>query len=153
MKSEYTFEVIRELANDEISSLVNDSYPALVAVSSRYLPEIDLKSGFPCTPEYLDAIRTSWLLDKHEGKPPYATVIRALWPALGQTLCSNLGLKWCLIKDSFGQTVSMVGADQEGGKISVPPYSYVEKREHIQNAEVFVELFSLLSARLGLQAA
>jgi hypothetical protein len=47
----------------------------------------------------------------------------------------------------------MVGSGHDGSLLSVPPFSYVEKREHIQNAEVFIDLFSLLSARLAPKAA
>ena len=153
MTSEYTFEVVRELTEEEVSSLAKDRYPSLLAISSRYLPEIDLKTGFPCKPEFLDALRTSWLLDKSKDRPPHVTVIRALGPALGLILHASLGMTWCLIKDTFGESVSMVGSDHDGGRISVPPFSYVEKREHVQNAEVFIDLISLLSSRLAPQAA
>jgi hypothetical protein len=62
-------------------------------------------------------------------------------------------MRWCLIKDPLGETVSMVGSDWEGGTVSVPPFSYVEKREDVQNAEVFVDLLALLAAKLTPQSA
>jgi hypothetical protein len=148
MTKQYSFEVIRQLSEEEASSFIKDRYPALISISSRYLPEIDLKKGFPSGSEYLDALRTSWLLDKSDSRPPHVVMVRALGMALGLALNRTFHLKWSLIKDSFGESVSLIGNDTQDGQVSIPPFSYVEKREHVQNAEVFSDMFNLLATKL-----
>jgi hypothetical protein len=148
MENSYLFEIIRMLDEREISSFVSARMEAIEIVSSRYLPEIDLKCGFPSKPEYLDALRISWMLDLGNGKPQFAVLVRALGAALGLILQDIFGMKWGLIRDSLGEIVSMISADKDGNHISIPPFSYVEKRENIQDAEVFVNLFSTLGNRI-----
>ena len=149
MTAKYTFEVTHRLTPDEVSSLVKDHYPSLKALHARYTPQIDVSTGVTRRPEYLDAIRTSWLLDHPNHRPPHATLVRALAPALGLLLHDLMGMDWCVIRDSYGETVSMVGTDRAGNPASVPPFSYIEKREPLQDGEIFVDLINLLSETLA----
>jgi len=132
----------------EASSFVDERFNALDVLNGRYLQEIDLRNGFPCKPEYLDALRNSWMLDSKEGKPPFAVVVRALGVALGLTLQATFEMRWGIIRDSLGEVISMIHSDEAGNHISVPPFSYVEKKENVQNVEVFVDLFTVLRNNL-----
>jgi hypothetical protein len=147
--SNYHLDVERALTPDEIRSLRHEHFAHLQALSARYVPEIDPAMGFPATPEYLDALRTSWLLDNAADRLPHSVVESGLGYALGFLLADLLQMQWSTIRDNYGKTLSMVCIDAAGSTISVPPFSYVKKKEGVQNAEVFFDLFKLLSARLG----
>ena len=41
-----------------------------------------------------------------------------------------------MIKDPYGEYVSLVRSGYEYDRVSVPPFSYIEKREQTQNVEV-----------------
>lgn len=69
--------------------------------------------------------------------------------ALGLLLADLLQMQWTAIRDSYGKTLSMICIDAARSTISVPPFSYLKKKKGVQNAEVFVDLFKLLSTRLG----
>jgi hypothetical protein len=153
MTGKYELELVRPLTPEEVSSLAKDRFQSLAILNTRYLPELQLGHEFPVRPEYLDAIRTSWMLDSRTDKPPYITVVRALGYALGVVLNESLRMSWHFIKDSYGESISMIGKDAHGGTVSVLPFSYVEKREHVQNAEVFIDLFALLKEKLAAQSA
>lgn len=129
----------------EISQLRLENYPALRDLSSKYQPEIDVDRGFPATPEFLDVLRTSWLLDNSPDKPPLARVIRGLGFALGLIIRDRFGFDWCHIRDRFGEAIAMVGFNDSRKEISVAPFSFVEKKGDFPNAEVFVDLFHLLA--------
>lgn len=149
MTAKYTFEVTHRLTPVEVSALVKDHYPGLHALHARYTPQIDVTTGVTRRPEYLDAIRTSWLLDHPNHRPPHSTLVRALGPALGLLLQDLLGMDWCVIRDQYGETISMVGTDRAGNPASVPPFSYIEAREPLQDGEIFGDLIKLLSETLA----
>lgn len=143
------FKVERTLTPDDVKSLHHEHFANLQVLSARYVPEIDPAKGFPAKPEYLDVLRTSWLLDQGGDRPSHSVVESGLGFALGQLLAKLLQMTWCTIRDDHGKTLSMIYSDDAGNTISVPPFSYVQKKECVQNAEVFVDLFDLLFAKLG----
>jgi hypothetical protein len=147
--SNYHLDVERALTTEEVRSLRHQHFADLQALSARYVPEIDPAKGFPAKPEYLDVLRTSWLLDQAADRPPHSVVESGLGFALGLLLADLLQMKWCTILDNQGKTLSMVCTDDAGNTISVPPFSYVKKKDGVQNAEVFIDLFNLLLTKLG----
>ena len=147
--SNYHLDIERELTADEVRLLWHQHFSDLQALSARYVPEIDTSKGFPAKPEYLDVLRTSWLLDQEAGRPPHSVVESGLGFALGLILADLLQMKWCTIIDNQGDTISMVCTDKTGNTISVPPFSYVRKRDGVQNAEVFADLLNLLFVKMG----
>lgn len=147
--SNYHLDIERALSADEVRSLHHQHFADLQALSARYVPEIDPSKGFPAKPEYLDVLRTSWLLDKAADRPPHSVVESGLGFALGLLLAARLQMKWYNILDNSGKVLSMVCTDNAGNTISVPPFSYVKKKDGVQNAEVFMDLFNLLLGKLG----
>ena len=147
--SDYHLDVERALTPDEVAALRHEHFAHLQALSAKYVPEIDPAKGFPAKPEYLDVLRTSWLLDNGADRVAHSVVESGLGFALGLLLADLLQMQWCTILDNHGKTLSMVCTDDAGSTISVPPFSYVKKKEGVQNAEVFVDLFNLLFTKLG----
>jgi hypothetical protein len=147
--SEYPFKIERYLTPADVALLRREHFIKLQELSTRYVPEVDLAKGLPAKPEYLDVVRTSWLLDKTTDRPPHAVLESGLGFALGLLLSQLLKMKWCSLSDTHCQYLSMLGTDETGGTISVPPFNYVKKKEAIQNAEVFVDLFKLLNSKIG----
>lgn len=139
----------RLLSAADVSLLKRENYPHLRDLSSRYLPEIDIDRGFPAKPEFLDAVRTSWLLDTSSDRPVLERVIRGLGYALGLIIRDRFGFDWCHVRDEFGEAVAMVGLSKSGSQILVTPFAYVEKKGDFPNAEVFVDLFHLLAGQVG----
>lgn len=138
----------RLLSAADISLLKRENYPHLRDLSSRYLPEIDIDRGFPAKPEFLDVLRTSWLLDTSPDRPVLELLIRGLGYALGLTIRDRFGFKWCHVRDEFGEAIVMVGLNESRDEISVPPFAYVEKKGDFPNAEVFVDLFHVLVGQM-----
>lgn len=145
----YEFQIVRYLGPQDVAQFVGERLEALSFLNQRYLQEIKLDSELPTKPEYLDALRTSWVFDSHPDRPPHILVVRALGMALGKALEKTFGMKWAVIKDHFGEVVSLVAADAMEEQISVPPFSFVEKRHDEQDPELFVNLFALLEDDWG----
>ena len=144
--SSYTFEIDHYLSEDEIVELADRCYPYLEAISARYAPEIDIEDGFPEKPEYFDVLRTSWLLDKSNDRPPHEDLVAGLGFGFGLLLGARTPLRWCAATDAYGDFVTMARDPEGGPKASVPVFGYVEKRETLQNAEVFVDFFKQVSS-------
>ncbi|GLQ98176.1 hypothetical protein [Dyella mobilis] len=138
----------RLLTQADISLLKRESYPHLSDLSSRYLPEINVAKGFPAKAEFLDVLRTSWLLDTSPDRPELECVILGLGYALGLIIRDRFGFDWYHIRNEFGEAIAMVGLNDAGSQITVTPFAYVEKKGDFPNAEVFIDLFHLL-ARQG----
>jgi hypothetical protein len=139
----------RCLSKEEISSLKVENYTDLRELSSRYLPELEIEKGLPGKPEYLDVLRTSWLLDTSPDRPAIASVVRGLGYALGLLIHQRLGLEWSRVQDEQGEHISMVGKSESGSEIFVPPFAYVEKKGDFPNAEVFVDLFRVIAQQMA----
>ncbi|HWA25923.1 MAG TPA: hypothetical protein VG734_09690 [Lacunisphaera sp.] len=141
--SEYQLTVKRKLSEEERQALYEKHWPVLQRLASRYLPMVDTSRGMPCRVEFVDALRGSWLLDKRDDRPPYEDVVSGAGFAFGMLLAELLAMEWCLIEDTFGESISMVkfGSRPEATyrEVSVPPFSYVAKRKDTQNVEVFAD--------------
>jgi hypothetical protein len=137
--SSYSFSVEQFLNDTELQELAHASLPALRSLNQRYLPELDISHGVPAKAAYLDALRTSWLLDSNQDRPEHAVLVQGLGYAFGQLLGSRYGFRWAKINDSYGTALALVGG--AAAQISVPVFHYVEKREHLRNGEVFEDFF------------
>ncbi len=145
----YSFVVKRALRTDELRTLQERCLPKLTALNRRYAPTIDIAAGFPDKPEYLDLLRTKWLLDESVDRPNFEDVRDVLGFAFGRLLQAKLGMQWHIIEDDLGEEVSLIyearSPDAKYKQISFPPFSYVEKRRTVMNAEVFVDAFKTLN--------
>jgi len=144
--ADYTFSVLRELNPDEISDLESDCRPRLDDLIHRYFAEYKLGADFPATASDLDLVRGFWLVDKNEDRPDHQSVVLGVGFAFGQLLQRDYGFRWSLIEDPYGQSISMVRHGKHVEAVSVPPFSYVEKREQTQNVEVFQAFFAQVPA-------
>jgi hypothetical protein len=129
---------VREFSKHELIELSKSCFPHLKTLSSKYAPEIDLQTGFPADPNFLDLIRGEWLSDTSIERSPHEFVVSGLGYALG-LLLETIGYKWCWA-DCNGQLVSMWKQQKSGNHIFVPPFSFVDKRQDLQNVEVFNDL-------------
>jgi hypothetical protein len=134
-------ELIRKLTDSDLQALQEDCYPKLVQLNELYTPEIDLKNGIIIQTEYLDLLRASWLNDMSESRPPYEIVVEGVGFVFGLMLKNAAGYTWSLCRFQGVEFISMVKYGAEGEMISVPPFSYVQKRENTQNVEVFSDFF------------
>ena len=139
--TEIMTELIRELTDSDLQALQEDCYPKLVQLNELYTPEVDLKNGIMIQHEYLDLLRGSWLNDKSESRPAYEVVVEGVGFVFGLMLQKAAGYTWSLCRFEDVEFISMVKYGSEGEMISVPPFSYVEKRENTQNVEVFSDFF------------
>ena len=143
--SDYQLTVKRKLTDEELSMLWQKHWPVLRDLSARYLPMVDTSRGIPCRIEFVDGLRGSWLLDKREDRPPYSDIVSGAGFAFGLLLAELLGMEWCSIDDSYGEDISLVKfrtrPEATYTRVSVPPFSYVAKRETTQNVEVFADGF------------
>lgn len=143
--TEYTYTVLRELEPKELSDLEADCRSNLVSLIERYFSEYNLGPDFPSTAGDLDLVRGSWLLDKRNDRPEHNAVVLGVGFEFGKLLEREYGFSWSLIEDSYGESVSMVRSGQKQSPISVPPFSYLEKREQTQNVEVIHDFFKQVS--------
>lgn len=157
MDNDYHFKLRRRLTAAEIEHLWTAAKPKISALVARYGEGLALEGRVATDPMALDFIRTKWFLDDSPEKPPASYLTDALWPAFGRLLEHTLGMVWCEIEDNFGVSLSMVhfrsNASDKYQSISVPPLSYVQKRESIPNAEVFVDAIKLLGEQLRARGA
>jgi len=144
--TEYTFSIVRELLAEEIADLEADANASLSQLTARYFSNYDLDEDFPATAQQLDILRGSWLIDKSADRPEYQHVVASAGFAFGRLLQREHGLKWALIEDPYGRSISMVRERGEHDPVSIPPFSYVEKREDTQNVEVFQHFFEQVPA-------
>jgi hypothetical protein len=114
----------------------------LELLAQRYARGVDVIAT-SAKPELLDVLRTGWLLDRASDRPTAQFVTETLGDAFGMLLKELLEMTWCEIKDTYGVSISMVkfsGSETDQyAMISVPPHSYVKKREDVMNAEVFTD--------------
>jgi hypothetical protein len=150
--SDYSYTVKKRMSTDDLLELQSIHYPKLVDLNNRYAPQIDISRGIRREPEYLDLIRGLWLLDNRPNCPPYADVVSGLGFGFGLLLNHIFGMEWCLIEDNFGEDISMIRfrneAEPTSIEMSVPPFSYVAKREKLQNVEVFADCIAHVRQRI-----
>jgi hypothetical protein len=139
--TDHSFDIEHFLSSQEIRALEADCVPSLRRLNLRYAPQVDLSLGYPTQPEYLDAIRTSWLSDGNGDRPQHTELVKGLGLAFGMLLQKLTPLRWCSVRDTYGIFNSMVRTGEDAETVSVPVFSYVEKREMLQNAEVFCDFF------------
>ena len=139
--TDYAFELVHPLSEEQGEELRARCRPYLLALAARYVPEIDVSRGFPGKPEFLDVLRTSWRLDDGADRPPHHDVVHGVGWLFGQVLARRTALRWWVARDAGGEFLTLGRRDDEGAIFSVPPFSYVEKREHLENAEVFCDFF------------
>jgi hypothetical protein len=143
--SDYQLTVKRKLTEEERQVLYDKHWPVLRELTVRYLPMVDFSRGIPCRIEFVDALRGSWLLDHRPDRPPYSEIVSGVGFAFGLLLSELLGMEWCLIEDTFGESISLVKfstrSEATYRHVSVPPFNYVAKREATENVEVFADGF------------
>lgn len=144
--SDYSFDIDHFLSDEEIQALVDECTPSLCTLNLRYAHQVDLALSYPTQPEYLDVIRTSWLLDQEADRPPHEELVKGLGLAFGMLLQQRTPLRWCSIQDTYGDFISMACSGEDPVAVSVPVFSYVERRETLQNAEVFSDFFKQVPA-------
>ncbi|GGC77324.1 hypothetical protein [Undibacterium terreum] len=145
MNSEdYKFSIVRQLDAAELESLRADNLPNLLTLNARYSPHIDVENAFPITPIYIDFLRTQWRLDREFGRAEEDVAISGLGFGFGILLGACTQLKWCIASDAIGNFLTM--ARTKPAAVSVPPFTYVAKRQDIENAEVFRHFFEQVSA-------
>ena len=149
--SDYSFSLVHPLSDSEIFEIKERCSPSLRALCARYIAEVDPSKGFPSGPNFLDVLRTSWLLDSQPEKPEFSTLVNGLGYAFGLVLKKEFQLQWFEAIDSNGKFITMARSGTANFKaVSIPPFGYVEKREHLQNAEVFHDFFAQIPAAVGL---
>lgn len=145
----YTYKIDRYLDATELDFLRFENLPNLLALNARYSPHIDVENAFPVTPIYIDFLRTQWRLDRESGRAAENVAISGLGFGFGILLGACTSLRWCLASDTEGTFLTMGRA--KSGKciaVSVPPFSYVAKRQRIENAEVFLHFFEQVFAEM-----
>lgn len=143
--SKYTFEIEHFLSDHEVAALEAECAPSLRMLNLRYTPHVDLSQGHLLDAEYLDVVRTSWLLDEASDRPEHSMLVEGLGFAFGKLLQQRTTLRCCMVRDSYGTFFSMGRLDANPAKISVPVFSYVEKRVTLMNGEVFSDFFKQVS--------
>jgi hypothetical protein len=139
--ADYDFTLERALSDDDALELRARCRPFVVELATRYIPELDISRGLPGKPEFLDVLRTSWRLDEVPGRLPFPELVRGLGWLFGEVVCRRSSLRWWVARDAGGEFLTLGRRDDDGAVFSVPPFSYVEKREHLANAEVFCDFF------------
>ncbi len=150
--TEYTFSIKNFLSDEERHQLYESNIDVLKQLGKEYCPQLDLENDLPITPVYFDYLRASWMLDKNLNKQPQQLVLTAIGFAFGYVLEKGLGLKWALIEDNYGEVISLVKSQADPSlynDISVPPFSFVEKRSESMNAEVLEAGFNEISDMIG----
>lgn len=136
-----TVKLDRFLSGAELRQLLADHMPSLLALNARYTDHIDPANGFPLTPIYIDYLRTTWRLDVSQSRPPENVALAGLGLAFGLLLAACTELRWAIATDDGGQFLTMAKEADGPALVSVPPFSYVEKRQNMENAEVFQHFF------------
>lgn len=138
----YSFEIDHFLDGKELDCLTSKHLPNLLVLNARYSPYIDVECTFPVTPIYIDFLRTQWRLDGDASRPVEQIAVSGLGFGFGHLLSLCTSLKWCLAKDMQGTFLTMgLNGSREAKAISVPPFEYIAKRQHVENAEVFLHFF------------
>jgi hypothetical protein len=142
------FEVIAVFDAAALHKLEMQFGKTLEKLHTRYLHDRAANRGYVASADYLDALRIAWLLDKSWLKVSTRASTKGFGYAFGRLLSDRLGMKWCLIKDGYGETISMDyfgSADQlsEYEKVSFPPFNFIAKRERSMNGDVFADGLAL----------
>ena len=137
----YTVELDHFLSPNEIQQLLARYMPSLLVLNQRYTKHIDPVNKFPVTPVYIDYLRTSWRLESPQDRAAPMVAVEGLGLAFGLLLASCTDLRWGLATDDTGHFLTMAKTADDPKLVSVPPFSYVAKRQEVENAEVFQHYF------------
>jgi hypothetical protein len=137
----YTVKLDHFLSDAELRQLFADHMPSLLALNARYTNHIDPVNSYPLTPIYVDYLRTTWRLDTSQSRPPENVAAAGLGLAFGLLLAACTELRWAIATDDGGQFLTMAKEAGDSALVSVPPFSYVQKRQNVENAEVFQHFF------------
>lgn len=138
----YRFEVVQRLDQQALAGLESRHGKYFRRLISRYGADLDDCPETWQITENLDLLRIRWLLDKSWFKPSRRQASSGLGYAFGELLAQRLPMQWCLIRDDYGETLSLVFAAEHDNPerpstVSFPPFNYVEKREKLLNDTVF----------------
>ena len=144
----YTVKLDHFLSDTELQQLIEDHMPSLLALNASYTDHIDPVNSFPLTPIYVDYLRTAWRLDASKNRPPESAAVKGLGLAFGLLLAACTDLRWAIATDDGGPFLTLAREAVEPVLVSVPPFSYVQKRQDVENAEVFQHFFEQVSSEL-----
>jgi hypothetical protein len=144
--ADYSLQILKFLDADALAGLRNAHMPQLMLLNTRYTPHIDVERAFPITPIYIDFLRFKWRFDEDKLRPLAEVVTSGLGFAFGMLLGTCTKLRWCKAEDAEGEFLTMGWRGEGPEAISVPPFSFVAKRHDVENAEVFQDFFSQISA-------
>lgn len=109
--------------------------PSLLALNASYTDHIDPVNSFPLTPIYVDYLRTAWRLDASNDRPPESAAVKGLGLAFGVLLAACTDLCWAIETDDGDPFLTLAREAVEPVLVSVPPFSYVRKRQDVENAK------------------
>ncbi len=132
----------------ELRQLVADHMPSLLVLNARYTDHIDPVTSFPLTPLYVDYLRTTWRLDTSPGRPSENVAVHGLGLGFGLLLAACTELRWAIASDDGGPFITMAREGNEPTLVSVPPFSFAQKQQNVENAQVFQHFFEQVSPEL-----
>lgn len=140
-------ELVQKLTESDLKKYFDSCFTCLSILNQKYSPNINIVKGIPLQIEYIDYIRGSWLVDESPDRASYVNVVEATGYLFGLLLEQQFGYSWYLVKSKGSQFPSLIKTGTDGEQISIPPYSYVRKRENLQNVEVFRDFFIQLEGK------
>ena len=147
MPEAYSFEIVSFLRDDLVRELDAAFAPMLDALHQHYGAELKPRAELWTRPQYLDYLRTEWILDERPDRLPAAEVTAALGYGYGQLLMHHFPLRWARIRDPYEDFVGLaVDSDHE---VMVPPWSFVAKREEVDDPELFEDGLEAVRGLLG----
>ena len=133
--------IANKLTQIELEDLATSCYKQLLRLNAHYTPEIDLADGIPLQSDYIDVLRGLWLNDSDKNRPSFNCLVDGVGYVFGLILANLYEFDWHVIEQEGIECISLVKIGRDKEIISVPPFSYVEKREVLQNVEVFSDFF------------
>lgn len=138
----YRFEVVQWLDTEAIKALETRFGKDFRRLVSRYGAALEDSAASWQITENLDLLRIRWVMDKSWFKPSKRQASNGLGYAFGMLLAQRLPMHWCIIRDDYGEILSLVFAAEHDNperptSVSFPPFNYVEKREKVLNDTVF----------------
>lgn len=139
-----SLEVLRELSPDEVRETFRECEVRFRRLLRRYLPEWRAAEIADLDEMHLDFVRGSWLHDERKSKMSRRKANTAFGFAFGTLLCKALSMRWCMTRDSWGDTLCVVyvGKEPPTGRpeiVAIDPINYAAKRETVENVEVFAD--------------
>jgi len=103
-----SFEVLHELSRDEIAEIFCECEVRFRQLLRRYLPEWSAVPVGELNELHLDFVRGSWLNDVRKSRMSRPKANNAFGFAFGTFLCKAHGMRWCMTRDNWGDTLSVV---------------------------------------------